>query len=75
MSATPAPPETGNERIDMAVQNAWDFSGYDGEHHKMWVIDQMVRVLLGDQYDAFVESYELPDEDGDGPVWDTGVAP
>jgi len=47
----------------------------DGGHHKQWVIDQMVRVLLGDRYEAWVASYK----DGiDGPEtydWDEGIAP
>jgi hypothetical protein len=28
--------------------------GTDGDHHKAWVIDQMVRALTGDGYDKFV---------------------
>lgn len=33
-------------RIEKALSFACD-AEYDGEHHKMWVIDQMVRALLG----------------------------
>lgn len=38
----------------------------DGSHHKMWVIDQMVRELMGEQYQAFRDAY---------PQWDEGIAP
>lgn len=30
-----------------ALEVASEFAMYDGEHHKMWVIDQMVRHLTG----------------------------
>lgn len=35
-----------NERIKQALEIAQD-GGFDGAHHKMWVIDQMVRALTG----------------------------
>ena len=34
-------------RIKRALEIAFQDAGVDGEHHKMWVIDQMVRVLTG----------------------------
>ena len=34
-------------RIVRALQVAADFGMEDGDHHKMWVIDQMVRILTG----------------------------
>ena len=41
----------------------------------MWVIDQMIRVLLGeDKYGKFIESYETPDGE-DYYTWDIGIAP
>lgn len=30
-----------------ALEIAAQFGGIDGGHHKMWVIDQMVRALIG----------------------------
>jgi len=47
----------------MAVVDEWGY--IDGAHHKQWVIDQMVRALLGDGYEEWVGDDE----------WDTGVAP
>jgi len=32
-------------RIAQALKIAYEFGTTDGDHHKMWVIDQMVRVL------------------------------
>jgi hypothetical protein len=34
-------------RIDAALDMAVSYGGIDGDHHKRWVIDQMVRVLTG----------------------------
>lgn len=43
----------------------------DGGHHKMWVIDQMVRLLAGpENYDFWRESLK-----GEGIEWDEGIAP
>lgn len=35
------------ERIAFALQIASNYGGIDGDHHKAWVIDQMVRALTG----------------------------
>ncbi len=34
-------------KIEKALELALEYGGIDGEHHKCWVIDQMVRVLTG----------------------------
>jgi hypothetical protein len=36
-----------DDRITEALGFALQYGGIDGEHHKMWVIDQMVRALTG----------------------------
>lgn len=63
------------ERIDnesaYALMFAMSYGQDDGAHHKMWVIDQMVRAITGDAYEAMIKFYE---EDGKY-EWDTGVAP
>lgn len=63
---------------------------YDGEHHKMWAVDQMVRALTGCQIvaksaetaDGRVYSYEgqggSPEYEAfreSNPDWDEGIAP
>lgn len=59
------------EVINRAVQLAYQYAQIDGGHHKMWVIDQMMRILLGSKYDNFVKEYE---EDGEY-EWNIGIAP
>lgn len=64
-----------DKRIKKALDFAWSYGQIDGEHHKTWVIDQMVRaLLLDDEYNKWVERYETPDGDNYW-VWDCGIAP
>lgn len=46
-----------------------------GDHHKAWIIDQILRIVTGDNYEQWVKEFE----DGeDGPhtyEWDVGIAP
>lgn len=37
----------GPDRIARALEFAVEYGTTDGDHHKMWVIDQMVRALSG----------------------------
>lgn len=61
---------TDAERIEAALDIALD-GQIDGSHHKTWVIDQIVRALTGDNYEAWVTEYE---ENGEY-EWDRGIAP
>lgn len=63
-----------DERIKEALSLAWQYGQIDGSHHRLWVIDQMVRALLGEEYSKWVEAYETPDGQ-DYYEWNTGIAP
>lgn len=64
------------ERIKRALGFAWSYGQIDGSHHRLWVIDQMVRALCGSEedYKNWVQTYETPDGE-DYWEWDTGIAP
>lgn len=63
------------KQIDYAIELAVRYGGIDGAHHKMWVIDQMVRALAGDDY-ARIVAEACDGEDGpDTYEWDVGIAP
>jgi hypothetical protein len=64
-------PDNDEERIEMAIATGFGYGAIDGDHHKMWVIDQMIRVLAGERYEQFVEEYR----EGGEYAWDEGVAP
>lgn len=36
-----------SERVSKALDYARQYGGIEGDHHKAWVIDQMVRALTG----------------------------
>lgn len=63
-----------NERVkvlDLIVQ----YGGIDGDHHKAWVLDQIVRILTGRNYKKFVAD-ACNGEDGPNTYsWDIGIAP
>lgn len=59
------------EKIARALDIANNYGTIDGAHHKMWVIDQMVRVLVGLET-SYHKNYNSEDEDY---PWDTGIAP
>jgi hypothetical protein len=62
---------------EVALDIATRFGQIDGGHHKAWVIDQMVRALLGNQleYEKFVMKYNAGEDGPNTYEWDTGIAP
>jgi len=62
-------------RIQNALETAFDYSQFDGDHHKAWAIDQMVRALTGESYEAWVANFEFDEETQDKYEWGTGIAP
>lgn len=66
---------TAEERIQKALDIALSYSQIDGSHHKAWTIDQMVRALLENRYEAWVKA-ACDGEDGPETYgWDEGIAP
>ena len=57
--------------IDIGVQ----YGGIAGAHHKAWVIDQMVRILAGDEYEEIVQDACNGEAGSDTYVWNIGIAP
>lgn len=66
---------TSPQRIMLAIDMIVRHGGHDGAHHKNWVLDQVVRILAGDDYTRVVaEACAGPD----GPntyTWDVGIPP
>jgi len=59
----------------LALICANNYSQIDGAHHKAWVIDQMCKHILGDDYDRFVAEYKNGEDGLETYDWDTGIAP
>lgn len=63
------------DHIIEAVRYLSDAQSFDGEHHKVWFMDQALRALLGsDEYYQFVRKYNEVYGDWDGD-WEEGSAP
>jgi hypothetical protein len=59
-----------------ALSIALSFGQIDGSHHKAWVIDQMVRAIVGeDRYKEFISLYKDGDDGPETYEWDEGIAP
>jgi hypothetical protein len=58
----------------LAARVATRFGMIPGEHHKQWLIDQMLRAVLGDKYQEWlIRMNSIPGYEDD--PWDTGIAP
>lgn len=66
---------SSHDRIIKALDIARRYGGIDGDHHKAWVIDQMVRELAGDGYARFVAESKAGEDGPETYSWDEGIAP
>ena len=64
--------------LDLAVR----YGGIGGDHHKSWVIDQMVRALTGcegqtdsPKYSELVACAKSGEDGPDTYAWEVGIAP
>ena len=67
-----------NFPAEKRIENALAIPGRgvcDGDHHKMWTIDQMVRALTGLKYRQWVKEYEAGEDGPHTYSWNTGIAP
>ena len=62
------------ERVEKSLGIA-ENGQIDGDHHKMWVIDQIVRTLTGPRYDEWIREYEKGEDGPDTYWWEEGIAP
>ena len=60
------------ERIKEAVDLGIRYGQIEGDHHRAWVIDQMLRALLGDEYEQTIRKSDPHGEYGE---WYEGIAP
>ncbi|WP_241824452.1 MULTISPECIES: papain-like cysteine protease family protein [Pseudomonas] len=60
------------QRRDEALNLARKFGLCPDSQNKAWAMDQMCRILLGDEYPVWVAETEAG---ADGATWETGTAP
>lgn len=66
--------EPEQDRISKALVFA-TYGPIDGSHHRDWVIDQMVRALLGEGYEAWVAERRAGEDGPETYLWPEGIAP
>jgi len=59
----------------IAAQYGEKEASIDGEHHKTWVIDQMVRTLTGDGYEQWVAEHNDGEDGPNSYTWHEGITP
>ena len=81
--------EIKHDNSTKAISIAFRYGQIDSAHHRLWVIDQMVRALLGcefseennfcvsesEKYKNFVKMYESEDCEPGDYKWDVGIPP
>lgn len=61
---------TPQDRIFTAIQTIFDLGSYDGAHHKQYTLDQVLRIISGDDYPDYVREWFAS-----GGEWEEGIAP
>lgn len=74
-SAKTQEPMDAIQRRDAALNLAHRFGGFEKAHNKAWLIDQMVRVLSGDEYEAWVTVQKAGEDGPDTYHWEKGIRP
>jgi hypothetical protein len=64
-----------NNKITEVIELCLDYGALNGSHYKMWIIDQIIRILSGDKYDALIKSYCKGEDGPNNYSWYTGVKP
>lgn len=64
---------TEKEKEVLKLINRW--GGIEEDHHKQWLLDQIVRVLAGDGYGKWVAEYQGGENGRKTYSWDVGTAP
>lgn len=75
LSNTGVEPLSLEDRAQAAVAIAVKYGGREGAHHKAWVIDQMVRFLAWDKYEAVVADAKAGEDGPETYDWDVGIPP
>lgn len=63
------------ERINKALELIREIGAYDGSHHKQYCLDQVLRILLQDEYDQWIIDYKAGEDGPETYEWEIGIAP
>ena len=66
------------QKINKAITLIIGHSQVEGGHHKLWVIDQVLRVLAGDEYEKVIFIHNMGrvcSDEEEVNMWNCGIAP
>ena len=63
------------KNVEKALEIAARYGGGNEEHHQAWVVDQMVRALTGNNYEAWIDEVKSGEDGTETYTWNTGIAP
>lgn len=64
--------ETDAGKVEKALFLIETHGGIDGSHHKQWLLDQLVRVLV-DDYEKWVTEWQAGEDGPETYEWDIGI--
>ncbi|MCP4649567.1 MAG: hypothetical protein GY853_05750 [PVC group bacterium] len=68
--------ENSIKRIGRVIDFIYMWGGIDGGHHKQWVLDQILRILMTeDIYKKWIAAFCDGEEGPNTYSWDEGIAP
>jgi hypothetical protein len=67
--------DAAESKIKKAIDIALRHGQTDGDHHKAWVIDQVLRALTGDSYPQVIRDACAGEDGPETYSWETGIAP
>ena len=75
LAAMTARAEAAEGENKKALETIEHYGGIGGDHHRCWVIDQVVRAITGDDYEDWVAEMKDGEEGPNTYGWDEGIAP
>ena len=61
-------------KIVNCIDHIEQYGGIDGAHHKQWLLNELIKILV-DDYDGWVVDYEDGEDGPNTYQWDIGIAP
>lgn len=68
-------PEKRTEAMKKALQIFNQYGGIEGDHHRTWVLDQIVRALTGPHYEVYVLYHKHGENGSNTYSYDCGTPP
>lgn len=51
------------------------YGSIDGNHHKQWVLDQVIRILTEEEYEKWIKEFKDGEDGPETYDWDEGIPP